>query len=49
MSLYQFNSFMDEIPETMKYLSGGQQKDTTTTEELIKMAKKKGLKTPKKY
>jgi hypothetical protein len=42
---------MDEIPEIEIMFSGSnsKQKDTTTTEELIKMAKKKGLKTPKKY
>ena len=42
---------MDDIPEIEKMFSGGQskQKDTTTTEDLINMAKKKGIKTPKKY
>uniref|UniRef100_A0A6M3XK73 Uncharacterized protein n=1 Tax=viral metagenome TaxID=1070528 RepID=A0A6M3XK73_9ZZZZ len=51
MSLYQFSSYLDEIPELEKMFSGGKskQKDTTTTEDLINMAKKKGIKTPKKY
>jgi len=51
MSLYQFNSYMSDIPEIEKIFSGGQskQKDTTTTEDLMKMAKKRGIKTPKKF
>ena len=51
MSRYQFDSYLDEIPETMKMLSGGKptQGKTTTTADLIKMAKKKGVKTPTKY
>ena len=51
LSLYQWNSYMDEIPKTMEYLSGGdsKQKDTTTTEDLMRMAKKKGIKTPTKF
>ena len=51
LSPYQWNSFMDEIPETMKMLSGGESKsgESTSTEDLIDMAKKKGVKPPKKY
>jgi len=51
MSLYQFNSYMSDIPEIEKIFSGGQskQKDITTTEDLMKMAKKRGIKTPKKF
>ena len=51
MSLYQFNSYLEEIPELEKMFSGSgsKQKDTTTTEDLINMAKKKGIKTPKRY
>jgi len=53
LSLYQWTSYMDEIIGTEKMLSGGggkgKQKDTTTTEELMKMAEKKGIKTPTKY
>jgi len=51
MSLYQFSSYLDEISELEKMFSGGgsKQKNTTTTEDLINMAKKKGIKTPKKY
>ena len=51
MSVYQFNSYMNDIPEIEAMFSGGQskQKDTTTTEDLMKMAKKKGIKTPTKF
>jgi len=51
MSLYQFNSYLEEIPELEKMFSGGKskQKDTTTTEDLIDMAKKKGVKTPTNF
>jgi len=53
MSIYQFNSYLGEIPEVEKMLSGSggkeKQKDTTTTEDLMKMANKKGIKTPTKY
>ena len=53
LSLYQWTSYMDEIIEVEKMLSGGggkgKQKDTTTTEDLMKMANKKGIKTPTKY
>ena len=42
---------MDEILNIERMFSGGgsKQKDTTTTEDLINMAKKKGIKTPKRY
>jgi hypothetical protein len=41
---------MNNIPEIEKIFTGtGKKKETTTTEELIKMAKKKGIKTPKNY
>ena len=52
LSLYQWTSYMDEIIETQKMLSGSGGKgkaDKTTTEELMKMANKKGIKTPKNY
>ena len=51
MSLYQFNSYLDEIPEIEKIFSGSKtsKKETITTEELIKMAEQKGIKTPKKF
>jgi hypothetical protein len=53
MSIYQFSSYLGEIPEVEKMLSGSggkeKQKDTTTTEDLMKMANKKGIKTPTKY
>ena len=54
MSIYQFNSYMGEIVEVEKMLSGSGEKekgktDTTTTEELIKGAKKLGIKTPTNY
>lgn len=43
---------MGDIPEVEKMFLGGgksKQKDTTTTAELIKMAKSRGIKTPTKY
>jgi len=51
MSLYQFNSYMSDISEIEKIFSGGQakQKNTTTTEDLMKLAEKRGIKTPKKF
>jgi len=52
LSLYQWTSYMDEIIETQKMLSGSGGKgktDKTTTEDLMKMANKKGIKTPKNY
>ena len=47
MSIYQFNSYLNDISE----LEGvkPKQKDTTTTEDLMRMAKKKGIKTPTKF
>ena len=51
MSIYQFNSYMSDIPEVETMLSGrkSKQKDTTTTKDLMRMAKKKGIKTPIKF
>jgi len=51
MSPYQFSSYLDEIPEIEKMFSGGEstRKESISTEDLIKMAKKKGIRTPKKY
>lgn len=51
MSLYQFSSYLDEIPEIEKIFSGGKPKqgESTSTEDLINMAKKKGVKIPTKY
>ena len=54
LSLYQWTSYMDEIIGTEKMLSGSGEKekgktDKTTTEELMKMAEKKGIKTPTNY
>lgn len=51
MSIYQFTSYMDEIPEIEKIFSGGKpkQEGSTSTEDLIDMAKKKGVKIPTKY
>lgn len=51
MSLYQFVSYLDEIPETMKMLSGDKltQEESTDIEDLISMAKSKGIKIPTKY
>jgi len=42
---------MSDIPEIEKIFSGdkSKQKDTTTTEDLMKLAKKRGIKTPKKF
>jgi len=42
---------MSDISELEKIFTGSQakQKDTTTTEDLMKMAKKRGIKTPKKF
>jgi hypothetical protein len=53
LSPYQWNSYMGEIPETMKMLSGGSgekgKSNTESTEELMKRAKKAGIKTPTNY
>ena len=51
MSLYQFQSYLDNIAEIEKIFSGGKgkQKDIATTEDLMRMAKKKGIKTPTKF
>ena len=52
LSLYQWTSYMDEIIETQKMLSGSGGKgktDKTTTEDLMKMANETGIKTPTKY
>jgi len=52
MSLYQFNSYLGEIVEVEKMLSGGSGKgkgSVESTEDLMKMANKKGIKTPTKY
>ena len=51
MSLYQFQSYLDNIAEVETMFSGGKgkQKDTTTTEDLMRMAKKNGIKTPAKF
>jgi len=52
MSIYQFSSYLGEIPEVEKMLSGNSGKgktDKTSTEDLMKMANKKGIKTPTKY
>ena len=51
MSFYQFSSYLDEIPELEKMFSGSKPKqgESTSTDDLIDMAKNKGIKTPKKY
>jgi len=51
MSLYQFSSYLNDIPEIEKIFSGGEptQGESTNTEDLINMARKKGIKTPKEY
>ena len=52
LSLYQWTSYMDEIIETQKMLSGSGGKgkgNTESTEDLMKMANEKGIKTPTKY
>ena len=51
MSLYQFSSYLDEISELEKMFSGGKPKkgESTDIEDLIDMAKKKGIKIPKKF
>ena len=52
MSIYQFNSYMGEIVEVEKMLSGGGGKgkgNTESTEDLMKRAKKAGIKTPGNY
>jgi len=43
--------YMSNISEIeLMFLGGkGKQKDTTTTEDLMAMAKKRGIKTPSKY
>jgi len=50
MSLFQFNMFMDEIEEIEKLKSGDKTKkgkEKITTEEIIAMAKKRGITPPK--
>lgn len=51
MSLYQFSSYLEEIPEIEKMFSGSEssKNESISTEDLIKTAQKKGLKTPTKY
>lgn len=51
MSLYQFGSYLGEIPEVEKMFSGGkpEQRESTDIEDLINMAEKKGIKIPTKY
>lgn len=51
MSLYQFGSYLGEIPEVEKMFSGGKPKkeESTDIEDLISMAKSKGIRIPKKY
>ena len=51
MSVYQFSMYMSNISEIETMFSGGEgkQKDTTTTEDLMRMAKKRGIKTPSKF
>ena len=53
LSLYQWTSYMDEIVEVEKMLSGGSsgkgKSSVESTEDLMKMANKKGIKTPKNY
>jgi len=51
MSIYQFNSYLSDISELEKMFSGGEstQGKSINTEDLINMARKKGIKTPKKY
>ena len=50
MSVYQFDIFIDEI-ETLEKMktgkSGKKSKKKTTTEEIIAMAKKRGITPPK--
>ncbi len=42
---------MSDIPEIEKMFSGGEskKKESISTEDLINMAKKRGIKTPKKF
>lgn len=49
--MYQFSLYLDDISELEKVFSGVEstQKESISTEDLIKMAKKKGIKPPKKY
>ena len=50
MSIFQFNMFMDEIEVLEKMKSGKKgekSKSKITTEEIIAMAKKRGIKPPK--
>lgn len=50
MSIFQFNMFMDEIEVLEKMKSGKKDskgKTKTTTEEIIAMAKKRGIVPPK--
>jgi len=52
MSIYQFNSYLGEIVEVEKMLSGNSGKgksNTESTEDLMKRAKKAGIKIPTKY
>lgn len=51
MSVYQFTSYLDDIPEIEKIFSGSKSTKgkSMSPEELIKRAKQKGLKTPKYY
>ena len=51
MSIYQFQSYLNNIPEIEKMFSGSESTKSvsTNTEDLIRMAEKKGIKIPKKY
>ena len=47
MSVYQFYSYLYKISEVEKLFRGEKTKKPLSTEELIKEARKKGLKVPK--
>jgi len=51
MSVYQFISYMDDIPEIEKMFSGGKttQRESISNKELVRRAKQKGLRVPKHY
>lgn len=51
MSMYQFNSYLNDIAELEKMFSGGKstKKESISNKELINRAKKRGFMVPKHY
>jgi hypothetical protein len=48
MSVYQFYSYLYQIPIVENIFRGGKSKKPTSTKDLIDEAEKKGLKVPKR-